>query len=96
MKQVEAGQIVHSEGGTMFHGKGAVDVFRAISVASALRLYARTGIKANRAYTPTAMLRVAEEYVGHPFKRGQYAQAAEELSARACAARAGMDVEAQP
>ncbi len=95
-KQVEPGRIVHHEGGTMFNGRGAVDVFRAITVASALRLYAKTGIKANRAYTPTAMLRVAAEYVGHPFKRGQYAEAAEELSAWAAQARAGMDVQAPP
>jgi hypothetical protein len=94
-KQVEPGQIVHHESGTSFNGRGAVDVYRAIVLASALRMYARSGIKANRAYTPTAMLKAAEEYVGHPFKRGQYAEAAEELSAWAAQARVGMDVTAE-
>ena len=62
-----------------FHGREAVEVFRAAAIASVLRLYARTGLKANRAYTPSAMLRVAGEITGRKFKRGQYHEAADAL-----------------
>lgn len=95
MKTTQSGQIIHHDGGTSFNGPGAVDVFRAITIASALRLYARLALMPVRAYTPTAMLRVASEYLGHPFKRGQYQQAADELSAWAQQARSGMDIDAR-
>jgi len=66
-------------GGTVFTGKG-VNVYAATVIASALRLYARTGIKVNRAYTPSAMLAKATEYTGQTFKgRDKYQQAAEAL-----------------
>lgn len=54
-------------------------IFRAIVIASALDLYAKTGMRANRAYTPTNMLRAAREITGRTFKRGQYADAAHAL-----------------
>lgn len=73
-------------GGATYAGPDAVAVFRARAVASALRLYARTGLKANRAYTPSAMLAVATEVTGRKFKRGQYAEAAAALDAWAIAA----------
>ena len=50
-------------------------VYRALVIAKALKLYANTGIKANRAYTPTNMLNVATEITGRKFKRGQYMEA---------------------
>ena len=64
--------------GTSFTGSD-VEIFRAIVIAGALDLYAKTGMKANRAYTPSAMLRAAKEITGKTFKRGQYAQAAAAL-----------------
>jgi hypothetical protein len=56
-----------------------VNIIRAKVVAHALRLYARTGLQANRAYTPSAMLRTATDITGQRFKRGQYTQAAAAL-----------------
>lgn len=56
-------------------------LFQAKVLASALRLYARTGIQPNRAYTPGAMLRTAEHITGEQFRRGQYVQAAAALDA---------------
>lgn len=68
-----------------FVGPRAVNVFACAAVASALRLYAKTGMKVNRAYTPTAMIAFANRELGltgkKAFKRGQYTQAAEALSA---------------
>lgn len=52
---------------------------RALTIAAALKLYAKTGMKPNRAYTPTNMLRAAEQITGKKFKRGQYLQAADAL-----------------
>lgn len=53
--------------------------YRRVVIANALRFYARTGMRVNRAYTPTAMLRAATELTGKKFKRGQYLAAAEAI-----------------
>ena len=71
----------------VFEGPGVV-AFQCVAVAVALELYARTGIKAARAYTPGAMLATAARLTGEQFKRGQYAQAAAALRARAASIRA--------
>lgn len=60
----------------VFSGKEGVATYRAIAIKGALRMYAKTGLKANRAYTPTAMLAAATEITGKTFKRGQYEEAA--------------------
>jgi hypothetical protein len=74
-------QIVHHQhGGMSFTGRPAVSVFQCKVIASALRLYASTGMKANRAYTPTNMLRTASALTGKTFKRGQYEEAAVALT----------------
>jgi hypothetical protein len=63
----------------VFAGTKAVDVFQYKVIAGALDLYAKTGMKVARNYTPTAMLAKANELTGLTFKRGQYALAAEAL-----------------
>lgn len=65
-----------------FVGHEAVDVFAMAVIASALRLYAKTGLRVNRAYTPSAMLAAATRHTGIAFKRGQYVAAADALSAK--------------
>ena len=67
-------------GATVFSGRDAVEVFRAKTIASALRLYAKTGMKVNRAYTPTNMLAAATQITGTKFKRGQFEEAAKALT----------------
>lgn len=57
----------------------AVNVYGAAVVASALRLYARTGIKANRAYTPKNMIATAAKITGKQFKARDYLGAAKAL-----------------
>lgn len=69
-----------THGGQSFQGSD-VNIFRGAVIASALRLYAKTGMKANRAYTPSAMLKAAEEITGRKFKRGQYLEAADAITA---------------
>jgi hypothetical protein len=65
----------------VFEGKAGVDTYRAITLKHAIAFYAKTGMKVNRAYTPTAMLRAAGEITGQTFKRGQYEQAVAALEA---------------
>lgn len=50
--------------------------FQALVIASALELYAKTGLQAGRAYTPTKMLAMASKLTGKTFKRGEYLPAA--------------------
>ena len=75
------------DGSIVFSGTDAVNVFRCEVIASALRLYAKSKMQVNRAYTPTAMLRAAEQLTGCKFKRGQYHEAADALEIAACKAR---------
>jgi hypothetical protein len=63
----------------VFEGKEEVNLYRAIVIKHALLLYAKTGMKPNRAYTPTRMLQVATEYTGNHYKRGQHAIAAADM-----------------
>lgn len=72
--------LTRTNNGTSFSGSD-VGIYRAAVIASALRLYAKTGMQPNRAYTPTAMLAAAREITGKTFKRGQYVAAAEALEA---------------
>ncbi len=64
---------------TTFVGKAGVSTYQAIVLKSALKLYAKTGMKPNRAYTPTRMLALAGEITGQKFKRGQYLEAVNAL-----------------
>lgn len=66
-------------GGTTFAGPDAVALFRATTIASGLRMYAKHKILPNRAYTPTAMLKAATGITGKAYKRGQYQQAADDI-----------------
>jgi hypothetical protein len=54
-----------------FVGPKAVNVFQLTVIRSALRLFGKTGIKANRAYTLTNMLAVATEATGKKYPRSR-------------------------
>lgn len=70
--------IERTAGGQSFTGSD-VQIFRAAAIASALRLYADTGMRVNRAYTPRAMMTAAAEITGRKFKARDYAGAAAAL-----------------
>ena len=63
-----------------YSGEYGMKVYTALVVASGLRLYAKTKMRPNRAYTPTAMLAKANELTGHVYRRGQYEAAAQALT----------------
>lgn len=84
-------RIEHGKGGTSFVGERAVNVFAHLVVASALEMYAKTGIKANRMYTPKNMLVYVERETGKKFKRTQMLEAALYLRDKAKAVRATVE-----
>ena len=45
-----------------------IDAFRARVILSAIKIYLNTGMRVNRAYTVSAMGRVASEYTGQMYK----------------------------
>lgn len=68
---------------TTFVGPEAVNVFAMAVLASGLRLYAKTGMLPNRAYTPKRMMAAALSYLGgQKFKARDYIGAADALSAK--------------
>lgn len=84
--------ITHGPGGTSFSGPDAVALFRAATIASALRIFAKTRTPVNRAYTSTAMLKFASELTGKTYKRGQYQQAAADIDAWCLVMKAALPV----
>lgn len=56
-----------------------VNAYRALVIAKALELWANHRIKANRAYTPSAMLKAASGITGQSYKRGEYLKAASDI-----------------
>ena len=53
----------------------AVHLYAMSALASALRIYARTGMRVNRAYAPQSMMRAARRYLGessHGIKARDY------------------------
>ena len=66
---------------TSFVGEQGFETFRAIYLKTGLRLFAKTGMRPNRAWTPTAMLKAAGKITGKVYKRGQYDLAVTDLEA---------------
>jgi len=63
---------VHDAGtGVTFEGAAQVAAAQVIILAGALRLYLRTGMKPNRAYTPTNMRAAASRITGVEYPRGR-------------------------
>jgi hypothetical protein len=55
-----------------FDGKEEVGFYQAVVLKSGLKLYAKTGIRPNRAWTPTAMMKLARSITGKPLKARDY------------------------
>lgn len=61
-----------------FTGEGVI-YYQALALASGLDLYAKTGMKPNRAWSPTNMLKTANQLTGHHYTRSNYGAAAAAL-----------------
>lgn len=71
--------VVAHAGGTTFVGPDGVSLYNAIAMASALRLYARSGMLPNRAWTATKLLQAAARITGKTYKRGQHQVASDDV-----------------
>lgn len=82
-------------GSAAYIGPDAVSLFRATLIKHAIDLYVTTGVKVNRAYTPSAMLATASAITGKPYKRGKAGLrlAAFDLSVWCAAMAAALPVE---
>lgn len=58
-------------------------LYRAVTLKAALQIHVRTGgkMRLTRTATPTALLRMASEFTGVQYKRGQHQQALTDLVA---------------
>lgn len=65
----------------MFSGEAGVTTYVAIVLKSGLSLYAKTGMRPNRAWTPKAMMTRAAQITGQTFKARDYAGAIAALEA---------------
>jgi hypothetical protein len=75
-----------------FVGPDATRLFAATALRGAIDLYVKTGMKVNRAYTPTNMLAAAARITGQAYRRGQLPQASADLKAWIDAMRAALPV----
>ncbi len=66
-------------GGTMFAGPDAIKLYQAKTLATFLRLYAKSGIIPTRGVTITKMLASAHALTGKRYKRGDAVKAAADL-----------------
>jgi len=66
---------------TTFSGPAGVATYRAAALTSGLSLYAKTGMRPNRAWTPSAMLKAAGGITGRTYRRGEYTLAVADLTA---------------
>ena len=82
-----------SDSGTTFVGPDAVLLVQAITLKAGLRLYARSGIRANRHFSPTSMLQQAASITHKTYKRGAYSQAADDLQIWVDTMKAALPVE---
>jgi hypothetical protein len=71
----------HKNGGMSITGQTALRVYAATVLMSAIKLYIKSGMKVNRAYTPANMLATASQYTGKTYKRGQLQLAFDDLRA---------------
>ena len=67
-----------SQAATTFVGPDATELFRAVTIRSALRLL-MNGITPRRGVTLTKTLKLVEKYTGRSYKRTEAAQALDDL-----------------
>lgn len=83
--------ITLSNGGTIFTGD-AINLFQAVTLKGALKLYAKCGMIPTRGMTITKMLKLASSITDKTYKRGDAMQAHDDLVIWIDAARASMPI----
>lgn len=80
-------------GHTTFAGPDATKLFAAVALRLAIDLYVKTGMRANRAYTPTNMRAAATRITGKTYKRTELAKASADLKVWSDAMKAAIPIE---
>lgn len=80
-------------GGTSIQGPDGMAYYRALTLASSLKLFIKTGIIPTRGVTGPVMLRIATEITSKTYKRGQYQQAHDDVKLWADTMRGALQVE---
>lgn len=96
MTNPNASYVQTGNGGTAFVGPDAVNLFRAMTLRTALAMYASHRMLMNRALSPAAMLTMAKEYTGKTYKRGEHRQASIDLEVWINTMKAAMPVVNDP
>ena len=71
--------ITQNEGTTIYTG-AHITMFQAMVLRTGLKMYARTKTQPNALFTPANMLDAASRITGRKYRRGQYMEAANDLS----------------
>ena len=71
--------IQNNDGGQTFVGPDATMLYASMVLKNAIRLYIKTGMKMNRAYTPTAMRAATTRITGKAYKRTELVKAQADL-----------------
>ena len=71
--------IEQTQGGTVITGE-SVNIFAALAVKSAMGLYIKTGMKANRSYTPKNMREFVTRLTGKAYKTSELQKAHDDLA----------------
>ena len=82
----------HASGGVTFAGPDAVNFYRAVTLVSCLRMFARSGIKPTRGIGGPQMLALATQYTGKKYKRGQWLAAADDVKVWADTMKAALPI----
>lgn len=82
-----------TKGGTAFAGPDAVRLYKAIYLANCIALHGRCGMQPTRGVTITKMFKLATEFTGKTYKRGQHAQAIADLRTWIAAMQAALPIE---
>ncbi len=86
---------LHSTGGVSITGPDAMLYFKAAHLRSALRLFARTGIKPTRGVGGRQLMALATEITGKAYKARAYDQAVADLDVWLQTMRGALHVEDQ-
>lgn len=76
---MQTSEIVMSNGATTYAGPDAVNLFRARTLRSSIKMHQRSGMIPTRGVTITVMFQIAGQYTGKKYKRGQHDQAIADL-----------------
>jgi len=79
MQNQESYIVAKGNGMTAYVGPDATEYVRAATLASMLKLFAKTGIVPTRRVSGSMLLKMATRYTGKTYKRGQHETAAADV-----------------